>query len=177
MALWSWDGEPRWSFVADTDMYAGNFERPMFCYVMGMNLDGHDDEEDGIVGPYLKRSRQDFAGSLDLSRLFSTRVDDPGDDGIHRTPVSLAPTPGLSNDGHGRVRELRPGQVPKYAAFHSVAIHLRLRPSQPELDELKRRVLMYSELPQLDDERFRTRPRILACRLVEERTVLAETAV
>lgn len=54
MAIWSWGRkEPLWSFVIDTNQYAGNFERKLCTYVVG-------DCGDNTNAKYLKLFEKDF---------------------------------------------------------------------------------------------------------------------
>ena len=170
MALWGWeDNGPRWAFVVDTDSYAGNFERELSSFVVGRCDEGGDH----VGGPYQEMYKKDFrlmdAGTEDpFEDLSETRVDDHGDDAIGRAPMALAPTPGYSNDGHGNISEVGPGEDPKYAAYNSVAIFLSREPSDGELALLAERAMKFATLPPIKD--WDHRPKILGFRLVAERT-------
>jgi len=170
MALWSWDSPgPRWSFVVDTDSYAGNFERELSSFVVG-RCDEHGDHRGGL---YKAMYEEDFrihgnSGEEDpFEDLVTTRVDDHGDDAICRAPMALAPTPGYSNDGRGNVTKLKPGAKPKHAAYNSVAIFLDRKPTDAELGILVERAKRFADLPPIKP--WDHRPKILGMRLVEER--------
>jgi len=170
MALWDWGRtEPKWTFVIDTDSYAGNFEREMSSFIVG-RCDEHGDHRGG---PYQKMYKTDFkigdSGTEDpFEELVEDRVDDHGDDAIGRAPMALAPTPGYSNDGHGAVTELEPGEKAKYAAYNSVAIFLSRKPTDNELQILVERAKKFEMLAPI--KKYEERPKILGFRLVEERT-------
>lgn len=173
MALWGWSGGEKWSFVIDTDEYAGNFERELCAYVIGkVDWSYVSNPYDTAGGDYLKMFDKDCG--IELEDLSDTRISDPGDDGITRAPCDLAPTPGWSNDGHGNEYKVRPNSKKysfKHPAYRSVAIFLRRKPSDEELAELVKRALEFPTLPKINE--WDSRPAILGCRLVKE-TVLVE---
>ena len=172
MGLWGWEHPERseWAFVVDTDSYAGNFERELASYVVGQC----DEYGDHRGGPYRELYEKECPKDP-FDDLVDQRVCDPGDDGIHRAPMDLAPTPGYSNDGRGKVTKLRPGQKLKHGAFNSVAIFLRRKPTESELALLVKRARAFEHLPK--QREYDERPKILACRLVEERVSLTSTVV
>jgi len=171
MALWNWSRvEPRWSFVIDTDSYAGNFERELCAYVTG-----HCDEYGGHRSGRYKALYEEELPHNPFQHLIDYRVDDHGDDQINRAPMSLAPTPGYGNDGHGNHKKLSFGESAKHPAYQSVAIFLRRKPTY---DELRVLVLRANTFPALPKEKpWDHRPAILGCRLVEELTTLTSTPV
>jgi hypothetical protein len=181
MATWDWAStEPKWSFVVDTEDYAGNFERELSSYVVG-RCDEHGDHRGG---PYREMFEQEIRGRGSRGHfekedpfedLVTTRVDDHGDDHIAHAPMALAPTPGYSNDGSGNVKKLKPGQKVKWPAFNSVAIFLTRKPTKGELKILVQRAKAFASLPKIT--RWDSRPKILGCRLVEERTEIISHAI
>jgi hypothetical protein len=161
MALWSWENPgSQWSFVVDTDSYAGNFERELSSFVVG-RCDEHGDHRGGV---YREMYEKDFGihgipGEEDpFEDLVMTRVDDHGDDAICRAPMALAPTPTLR---YSKAKT-------KNAAYNSVAIFLSRKPTDGELATLVARSKRFSSLPLVKP--WDHRPKILGCRLVEERT-------
>jgi hypothetical protein len=165
MAIWEWEDKgPRWAFVVDTDSYAGNFERELSSFVVG-RCDEHGEHRGG---PYIEMYEKDFPDSDPFEDLVTTRVDDHGDDYIARAPMALAPTPGYSIDGWGKVMKLEPGKNPKHAAYNSVAIFLSRKPTNAELRILAERSKRFSGLAPIKP--WDHRPKFLGCRLVEERT-------
>ena len=165
MALWSWEkSSPRWAFVVDTDSYAGNFERELSCFVVGRC----DEYGDHRGGAYKEMYEKDFVGEDPFEDLVEDRVDDHGDDAIGRAPMALAPTPGYSNDGSGKISKVEPGAKPKLAAYNSVAIFLSRKPTDEELLILVERSKKFSSLSPIKP--WDHRPKFLGCRLVEERT-------
>lgn len=110
------------TFVVDTDEYAGNFGREMAVFVTGVPYD-----MDGQFGesPYFK----------DL--IECRHIDE--DDYDHHAVYTTVPTPGWTNDGMGKETRLRPGEVMKHPAHHSVGIFLSRRPTSEEVALLKKR--------------------------------------
>jgi hypothetical protein len=136
------------------------------------------DRYDTHGGPYLKMFEDEEDGKMKLEDLSDTRVVDPGDDGIHRSPCDLAPTPGWSNDGNGKHYKVRPTGKKyafKHPAYNSVAIFLQRKPTDKELEVLTRRALEFPSLPKTRE--WDSRPKILGCRLVKERVQLEEIQV
>lgn len=155
MGTWNWDRKtPLWSFVIDTNAYAGNFERELSAYVIGRC----DDFGEGMdpVQPYINLYRTE-CGKL-LEDLVDCRVNDPGDDGLCRAPMDLAPTPGQ-----------------KKHTFNSVAIFMKHKPSKKQLALLVERAMKFPSLPPLsfNDKGDLSRHlslNVIGCRLVEEYT-------
>ncbi|MDB4278118.1 hypothetical protein N9917_00665 [Deltaproteobacteria bacterium] len=100
---------PDYLLIADTEMYAGNFERPMCAFVTGrigdcgvgkelaelVHTNDEDDlEEEAATGDPIGMSTELWDWCQDwISQM-------PDDHGTHR-PVSISPTPGWFNDGLG----------------------------------------------------------------------------
>lgn len=165
MALWTWENQaPSYSFVVDTDAYAGNFERELTAYVIGQA------DEYAAVDEYLEMFTDEC--SMDFEELSDTRISDPGDDGIMRAPNDLAPTPGWSNNGHGKHYKVDSAHPFKYPAYQSVAIFLSRKPTDEELSELIKRAVSFFQLP---TKRGTTPPKVLGCRLVAEKLELVST--
>lgn len=172
MATWNWaHTQPRWSFVVDTDSYAGNFERELSSYVVGQ-CDEYGEHRGAV---YLAMYEEDFDGKDPFEDLVESRVDDHGDDQINRAPMALAPTPGYENDGAGNHRAIATGKTPKHPAFNSVAIFLSRKPTDGELKILIQRAKAFAKLPKVKDWDYR--PEILSCRLVEERAEIVSHAI
>lgn len=171
MALWNWSGkDPKWSFVVDTDSYAGNFERELCSYVTGQCDEHGKYKAEKYADLYLEELPHD-----PFLHLVDIRVDDHGDDQINRSPMALAPTPGYGNDGLGNHKKLDPGESVKHPAYQSVAIFLRRKPTSEELRILVLRAHTFSTLPKYRP--WDVRPLVLGCRLVEERITLVSTPV
>lgn len=141
MAQSDWFGLDKWSFVVDTDSYAGNFDRELCAHVIG--------------------------ATPELSDL---RLVDPGDDGFHRAPCDLAPTPGWSNDGYGHAYRVSRKHGFEHPAYNSVAIFLGRRPTDQELAQMLARARAFPNL--LKTYSWRCHPMILGCRLIRETTQL-----
>jgi hypothetical protein len=164
--------KPVWMFVIDLDDYAGNDERSMCEY-----LTGRSDIEDNLRDPdpesgdyYYLYSFKEEVPENSFRDLFGLGIDDPGDDGVRRSPVTLVPTPGLENLGDGTVVPLKPGKEPKYAAYNSIGLFLRRKPTEAELTLLTDRAYQYATLPPLHE--WDIRPTIKSCRLVLLKTTL-----
>jgi len=168
MALWDWSDTPRWSFVIDTDAYAGNFERALCAYVTGRHCGT------GRVAAYLEMYQREVPEDF-FESLHEQRVDDHGDDHIARAPMALAPTPGWGRRDDGNHYELEDGEEAPHPAYQSVAIFLSRQPTQEELQALAARAYAFPQLPR--EKPWDARPKILGCRVVEERTVLFSTPV
>jgi hypothetical protein len=173
MALWDWsvnETDVKWSFVIDTEIFAGNFERELTAYVIG---------ECDEYGLHLAQKYIDMHSETESFKdLSDLRVVDPGDDGIHRGPCDLAPTPGWGNDGKGdHCKITSPAKAKKYPypAYLSVAIFLSRKPTNEELAILAKRAYEFSSLPRIT--KFDSRPEVTGCRLVSERVVVESFTV
>lgn len=166
MGLWDWTGRVKWSFVVDTDAYAGNFERELCGYVTGCSEDG----EDHHGAPYRDMFMADYPEGHPFEDFLKKRLTDPGDDGYGRTYQDLAPTPGWGNFGQGDHKKLEAFETAPHPAFQSVAIFLRERPPDEVLSILTQRAYAFPKLPKRYN--WDSRPTILGCRLVSERVVL-----
>jgi hypothetical protein len=174
MALWSWENpESRWSFVVDTDSYAGNFERELSSFVVGRC----DEYGDHRGGAYKEMYEKEVPEKLQviIEDLTEDRINDPGDDGIMRAPMDLAPTPGFENIGDGKILPLKAGKKPKHPAYNSVAIFLSRKPTEDEFAFLILRTRKFVELPPVT--KWEQRPKILVIRLVEERMEIVSRVV
>jgi len=147
MAIWDWEEmNPKWSFVVDTDSYAGNFERELSSYVVG-KCDEHGGHRGGA---YRAMYEETFWRTDPFENILEYRIVDPGDDGIARAPMDIAPTPGHEKP-----------------TYNSVAIFLSRKPSKKELSILVGRSDAFVMLPKI--KMWDVRPKILGFRLVEER--------
>lgn len=79
------------SFVVDTDSYAGNFERELSSFVVG-RCDDYGEHRGGIYKEMYEEEVPENLKSV-VEDLVELRINDPGDDGIMRAPMDLAPTP------------------------------------------------------------------------------------
>lgn len=163
MARWSWASKAKmkWSFVVDTDSYAGNFERELGAYLVGR----YDEFGGHRAGPYAAVFERDCESNpllKDFEALSEDRMNDPGDDGKFMSPVDLAPTPGTDK-------------------YNSVAIFLSRKPTVSELQVLNERAraferLSYEAWP-LNGVKYPPKFHVIGCRIVGERTVLEETNI
>lgn len=138
----------RLTFVVDTDAYAGNLERPMALYICGRA----DDYVQDYLSPYRDLFNQEVGAST-FENLIEWRLVDPGDDGFHRAPMDIYPTPGTKWE------------------YNSVGIFLSREPTAEELKLLTTRAKNFSALPPIT-KWSNHRPKILGCRLLLEETVL-----
>jgi hypothetical protein len=175
MAGWDWgygeDGveSERWAFVIDTREYAGNFERAMSAWIVGVT------DECAREAEILKLFKRDFPKGNPFEKLVEFRLKSPGDDGRFEAPCDLAPTPGrVNHNGVCLDKDTyrgRPGSLSP--AYESVAIFLSRKPTQKELALLVQRALSFSDLP---PKRAGTlRPKVTGCRLVREVTRIEVT--
>jgi hypothetical protein len=80
--------------VFDTDTYAGNFERPCCAWVTGQVGEcGVGEEIRDLAWEEMSEALQEFGEDGSIESVAD-------DHGCHR-PVTLWPTPGFFNDGHG----------------------------------------------------------------------------
>lgn len=154
MALWNWKEDvSRWSFVVDTDRYAGNFDRELATYLVGRcDNDGFNDKR---VNEYRELYEADFKGRDPFEDLLSYRADDHGDDLVTKSPMALAP----NREGN----------------YNSIAIFFLEKPTPEITNLLAKRARQFSELPLFT--KWDSRPKVLGCRLVEERTVILSSDV
>jgi hypothetical protein len=155
----------------DTDLYAGNFEREMFAFIFGLpDTPGEHTSSSGLA--YEQKAR---AGGLSMKvsdrfaeDLLDVRVNDPGDDGLHRAYVTIAPTPGWFNDGRGThledTEENRAKYAARYPAFQSVAVFLQRPPTPEEAAIIKDRAAQFSTLPKVHD--WDSRPKVIGIRVL-----------
>ncbi len=145
------ESKPRWSFVIDTNAYAGNFEREMGGYIVGQvdEYGGHR------AGSYIELYQQECPDDP-FESIVEWRLYDPGDDGFMRRPASIFKSPN--------------------GDYNSVVIYLNKRPSKKLLGLLVERTIAYSKLPEMM-KFFSHRPKILGCRLVQERIVVESEEV
>lgn len=172
MAIWGWEtsvvDKPRWSFVVDTDQYAGNFERQLCAYVIGTVDEYGESQAEFYLDSF--ESAMGYMGLAALKELSDCRVADPGDDGICLAPMDLAPTPDRYNEGKGEHYLAPLGIAYQEPAYHSVAIFLQREPTQDEITILTQRAKEFELLPKIKD--WDSRPKILGCRLVSETVLL-----
>lgn len=144
-----------WSFVVDTDTYAGNFECELLAHVAGV-LDRATDSTRAhrrvYVDEVILKGRSRAHNALDARALVDSElnplrnliaegtIQDPVVSGFgQRAYVTIYPTPGWSNNGNGleyRVTRRHPFRHPSY---QSVRIFLNGRPTQKQLALMQRR--------------------------------------
>lgn len=86
-------GRPLWIAVIDTDTYAGNFERPLAAHITGQIGECQVGEEQA------EQAKQELAPE-DLAWFENHTAQETDEHGCAR-PVSIWPTPGWFNHGHG----------------------------------------------------------------------------
>ena len=120
MALWHWnENKSRWSFVVDTDKFAGNFERELCAYLVGRYDEGGEHRGE----PFAIEYRNDFKNNDPFESLVEFRSDDHGDY-VGMAPMALAPSP---IDGK----------------YDSVAIFLDSKPTDDKLKILLNRAIEF----------------------------------
>lgn len=161
--------DPSWVFVIDLSEYAGNHERHLCEYVTGrsdVSYSQEDEEYFYYIDLFIKETPEGHF----KKDLFGYGIDDPGDDGLRRSPVTIVPTPGFENLGDGTVVPLKPGKEPKYGAYNSVGLFLNRKPTKEELKKLTERANKFEAVP--PQYAWDSRPKIVACRLVLLKTIL-----
>lgn len=139
MIEWTEDPQTDWQlfFVVDTDSYAGSFERPMLTAATG------------ILAEYATAACKKLATTYNGPDFFEldvvgTVLNDPGDDGYHRTHVEICVSPYWSGDDKGEIWWVTPDRPMQYGAYYSVRIPLNRELTADELDGIKQRVLDFA---------------------------------
>lgn len=119
-----------YKIVIDTENYAGSFEREMCAYVTGIFGECE-------VGQDLAEFYSSEIKSFEW--LESEVKKKPDEHGCHR-PVSISPTPGWYNNGHGEYfknsEEAETYLDIKWPAYFSVEIYFYHIPPQDIIDEM-----------------------------------------
>lgn len=100
------------AIIIDTEMYAGNFEREMVAYVTG------EVGECGVGTDAAEVAQEELPA--EARAWFEMNIVQTSDEHGCWRPASIAPTPGWSNNGHGKETKLKPGKKMKYPAYMSV---------------------------------------------------------
>ena len=144
-----------WSFVVDTDSYAGNFEREMSSYIVGRC----DDYGEHRGGKYSDMFKEDFPKEDPFGGKYGSIVTDrmvelgnsPG-----RSPVSIA-------------------CVDDSESFQSVEIFFEEKPTAKQLKVLKYRAQKFAEIAK--NHADGPTCKILDCRLVRTETTIEHITV
>jgi hypothetical protein len=195
---------PTFTFVIDTEHYAGSFQRQMCAYVTG---------EIGECG--VGDDMQEIArAELDPEPLawFDRNIESqPDDHGCHR-PTGIHPTPGWFNSGMGqhhrdeewgqphvteeyrealreyaekhkdekRLKEAETAEPGRHAAYQSVAIYLGAEPPSEIAQLMMERARKFATTRPDEDDKSWIKERhpltITGFRLVQEKTIEAELA-
>jgi hypothetical protein len=107
----------------DTDQYSGNFEREMCAYATG-NVGECEVGRDQAEKYYTETGKDDSIDEV---------IEQPDDHGCCR-PCAIQPTPGWTNNGHGKNTRLKKSEKIKYPAYNSVGIFLAEIPNDEILD-------------------------------------------
>lgn len=108
--------------------------------------------------------------------LFEERINDPGDDGIHRAYVTICTTPGWLNLNGEHVPDTVENHAKtKFQAFQSVALFLEKEPSFEQLAFIKARALAFQTAPK--QHKWDSKPGITGFRLLRKRVAWASTVV
>jgi hypothetical protein len=167
-----------YTLAVDTDSYSGNFERELFSFIFGLpDTPGEGTRDLSYytkaveIAEVSEKMPEDFENTL-----LAVRMHDPGDDGYHHAYVSICPTPGFFNDGHGvhyedNEKNRRKVGPTRFPAFQSVAIFLQRAPTDEEMKFIKSRVEAFLTYPK--EHEWVTRPKILGYRLLTATTTWA----
>jgi hypothetical protein len=147
----------KYNFVIDTDKYAGNFEREMCAYATGILGDCE-------VGKNMQKLfiEEEDGPNYGESLIFDNVIEQrPDENGCHR-PCATGITPNLDK-----------------CEYNSVEIYFHERPSEKQIEILKRRCTKFVE-----NKSFKKRSgehnyptKILGFRLVTEETISTEEEI
>lgn len=155
-------------FIIDTDSYSGNFERPMCAYLTGVTSECDRHEE------YVELYKQEM-GIEEVYEHNEHILFIPGEFG--ETPVSIYPTPGWFNDGHGnhyKDDENKEYSGNKYPLYQSVGIFMDRKPTDEEIKVLKKRANKFQLLKDYNKDKT---PKILGFRLIQMKTTEVEIPI
>lgn len=180
--------EPRseLTLVIDTDQYSGNFERQMFAFIFGepdtpdggtrdLSYYTHAAKAAGVSDAFFDRCRTAEEPAYPI--LIAERINDPGDDGVHVSYVTICPTPGwflVDGGEHYEDTEANRARFPlnvRHPAFQSVAVFLEREPTADELKLIKERAHLFTTFPRKNA--WDARPKILGFRLVTQHTTFS----
>jgi len=175
--------EFRYLFVIDTDMYSGNFERPMCAFMTGQFGDCGVGQEEADI----------FEKEVPDADMFELIDQQPDDHGCMR-PATIWTTPNWMNDGfgfhyqagdekkakaHHRREEKKHGMksapFQPCPAYQSVGIWMRERPTEADIKLLKKRARLFvkRKLPKSMDK-YNRPGKIDGFRLVTMKTTESE---
>lgn len=169
------DSRTEYTLAIDTDSYSGNFERELFSFIFGIPDTRNGGTRDLSIyadaakaAGVKKQLRKDYE-----YELLDTRMNDPGDDGYHRAYVTICPTPGYFNDGHGEhyadtEENRRKVGARRHPAFQSVAIFLNQLPTDKELKLIRERAQAFPTFS--GKQRWTGSPKILGYRILTAKT-------
>lgn len=115
------------SFIIDTNLYSGNFDRQMCAFVTGQI------GECSVGKEYIEDAEdlQDEFPSMDVPRIMEWMEENilqvMDEDGICR-PCTIETTPGRTNNGYGKHSDIAENNPLKYPAYESVAIYFGEEP-------------------------------------------------
>lgn len=123
----------KYILVADTNQYAGNFERELCAYITGQY-------GECSVGADIAKSEIEDYQIQNLNWWKENIVNEPDEYGTYR-PVSIYKTEGYFNNGMGKIYEDKDPlySKPKYPAYLSVAIFINEKPPVAVIKEFKER--------------------------------------
>ena len=178
MGLYTNDTE-KLTLAIDTDAYAGNFERELFMFITG-RPDASDGMTNSGMARYQELGKKALPDNSFFDSLLDQRINDPGDDGIHRAYVTICPTPGFFNVGGEHYPDADKNKAVlnnkmQHPAFQSVALFLQREPTAEELVYIKKRANLFADLPKKWE--WDARPKILGFRLLRARTTWSSKAL
>ena len=86
-------------FVVDTEDYSGNFERDLLACLTGIDYEYYHKTGVALRDQALKEIPKEMLEYIHKHLVWD--IYDPGDDGFHRCPAHIWPTPRWFNNGHG----------------------------------------------------------------------------
>lgn len=153
-----------YTFVIDTEEYAGSFEREMCAYITAQV------GECGVGDDMASDARDQLSDSA--VNWFANNVEKhPDEHGCYR-PAAIHPTPGWCNDGRGN--HSRGDAEKHYPAFLSVAIYLSSKPSEELVALMAERAKKFA-LERPDEPEGNAQPlTVTGFRLIQERVTETE---
>jgi hypothetical protein len=162
----------RYTFVIDTDHYAGNFERELLARITGLVCDDHAGTE-GIAN-LAKQEMGERVAEL-FENLLEQRFSEH-DDSSWLSYADLVPTPGLSAEADtDNVFVVSPSRPFIWPVYNSVGFFLSRMPTKHEIDMLKIRTTDLMVNNKFEGRHVKEQIKLKGFRLIEETLTLRFT--
>lgn len=165
-----------WAFVVDTDKYAGNFERGMTAFCTGRT------GECDVARKQAALFHEDHPLELDECDMLENCVFPSGYDSSGILPGEEVPQMAWLPDDHGchRPTAIHLSPAPNQTEYNSVAMYFHERPTDEQVEIIKRRAHRYctEQTGNAADHAIRTEGiTIIGFRLFERRVRIVEHSV